>query len=186
MGHRALGIKLIVCEAPPPYATNNQALGALQPVTTPFIPELPKMVMSLVVSLLPPKVREVEVKKRKMPKQTRVRPRPQAMNRKHPRVKTSRSTHTPRTPSPVLVSSSMSMRTPTSSVTLRRRSRLQKKRQCKDSPKGTAPRRTPVSHHPQRKSCRPTRCFTMKLGRKHISLTCTLMLGITTKSPTRS
>ena len=44
MGHRALGIELVdVREASPPHAANDQALGV---VTTPFIPEPPKMVTS--------------------------------------------------------------------------------------------------------------------------------------------
>ena len=186
VGHRAQGIKLVVVhEAPPLHAADDQALGALQAVTTPFIPKLPKMAMSLAASLLPPKVREVAVEKRTMPKQTRARLRPQAMNRKHLRVKTSRSAHTPRTPSPVLVSSLASMRTSTPSPTLRRRSRLHRKGSAMTAPRRTAPRRTSASHRPQRKSHQLTRHFTMKLGRKCSSLTCTLMLGVVTKLPTR-
>ena len=173
-------------KGPPPHAANDQALGALQAVTTPFIPELPKMVMSLAVSLLPPKAREVVLKKRTMPKQTRVRPRPRAMNRKHPRVKTSRSTHTPRTPSLVLVSSLGSTRTLTPSPTLRRRSRPQGKGGARTAPRRTAPRRTPVSCCPQRKSHQLMRHFTTKLGRKHGSLTHASTLGVVTKLPTRS
>ena len=142
--------------------------------------------MSLVVSLLPPKVREAAVKKRTMPKWTRVRLRPQMMNRKHPKVKTSRSAHTARTPLPVLVSSLASTRTPIPSLTLRRRSRLHGKGSTRTAPRRTAPRRTPVRPCPQRKSCQPMRHFAMKLVRKHGSLTHASTLGITTKSPTRS
>ena len=162
VGHRALDIELIaVCKVSPLHAANDQALGALWEVTTPFIPKLPKMVMSQAASLIPPKAREAALKKRTMPKQVRVRSRPQATNRKHPGVKTSRSAHTPRTPSPVLVSSLVSTRTPTPSPTLGRKSRQHGKGRAR-----TAPRKTPVGCHSQRKSRQLMRGFTMKLGRK--------------------
>ena len=68
-GPQALGIKLVsMCKEPPLCIADDQALGALWTVTTPIIPELPKMAMSLVASLLPPKARKAVVKKRTMPK----------------------------------------------------------------------------------------------------------------------
>ena len=105
-GHRACSWALSVTPACSQHVADDQALGAPWVVTTPSTPESLKMAMSLAVSLTPPKVRKVMLKKRKMPKWARVRPRPRVMNKKHQMVKTSRSTHTPRTPPPVLVSSS--------------------------------------------------------------------------------
>ena len=126
------------------------------------------------------------LRKRTTLRWVRVRSRPQAMNRRHPKVKISRSTHTPRTPSPVLVSSLMSIRTLTQSLTLGRKSRPHGKSSTRIAPRRTAPRKTPVGHCPQRKSCQLMRCFEMKLGKKHSCLTHALMLGITTKLPTMS
>ena len=142
MGHRALDIKLIAMrEVSPPCAADSQTLGTLQAVTTPFIPKPPKMATSLVVSLLPPKVREMAVKKRTMPKQVGARPRPQAMTRKRLRVKTSRSAHTPRTPSPVLVSSLASTRTLTPESNSGEKVQTTWQRQHKDSPKEDSPKK---------------------------------------------
>ena len=59
-------------------------------------------------------------------------------------------------------------------------------KQHKGSPKGTAPRKTPVDHCLQRKSREPMRCSETELGKKHGCFTHTLMLGITTKLPTMS
>ena len=141
VGHRALDIELIaIGEASPLRAANDQALGVLWVVTTPFIPKPPKMAMSLVVSLLPPKVREAVLKKRMTPKRVRVRLRPQVMNSNHPRVKTSRSTHTPRTPSPVLVSSGEHENTNPKSDSGEKVQTTQQ-RQHKNSPKEDSPKK---------------------------------------------
>ena len=109
----------------------------------------------------------------------RVRSRPQVMSRRCLRVKMSRSTHTPRTPSLVLVSSLGSTRTLTQSLTLGKKSRLRGKSSTR-----TAPRKTSVDHHPQRKSHQPTRHSEMELGKKRGCLTHALMPGILTKLPT--
>ena len=136
VGHRALDIKLIARHgASAPHTANDQPLGALWAVTIPSIPEPPEMVMSLAVSLTPPKARKAMLRKRTMPKWARVRSRPQVMNRKHLRVKTSRSTHTPRTPSPVLVSSLARMRTLTPSLDSGEKVQATWQRQCKNSSK---------------------------------------------------
>ena len=116
-------------------------------------------------------------------RQVRVGWRSQAMSQRHPRVKISRSTLTPRTPSPVLVSSSVSTRTLIQSPTPGRKSRQHGKSNTRTAPKSTAPRKTPVDHHLQRKSRQLMRCSEMELGKKHGCLTHTLILGIVTKLP---
>ena len=77
VGHRALGIEFVaVHKATPPWHTgDDQALGALQAVTTPPISELLKVATSPAVSLLPPEARKAAVKKGTMLKWTRARPR---------------------------------------------------------------------------------------------------------------
>ena len=180
VGHRALDLELIaVCKASPPHAADDQALWAQWVATTPFIPKPPKMAICLAVSPIPPKVREAALKKRTMLKWVRARSRPQGTNRRHPRVKISRNTHTPKTPSLVLVSPLASMRTLTQILTLGRKSRPHGKGSTR-----TAPRKTPVGHCLQRKSCQLTRHFEMKLGKKRGCLTHASMLGIVTKLPT--
>ena len=103
-------------------------------------------------SLIPPKVRETALRKRTMLRLARAGLRPQVMSRRHPMVKTSRSTLTPRTPSPVLVTSLVSTRTPTLSPNLGRKSRQHSESSARVAPRRTAPRKTPVDHHLQRKS----------------------------------
>ena len=153
VGHQALDPKLVARhEASLLHAANDQALQAQWPAVIPFIPKPPEMVRCCAVSLIPPKARESVLRKRAMPRQVRVRSRPQAMSRRHPRVKISRSAHTPRTPSPVLVSSSASTRTPIQSPTPGRKSRPHGKSSARTAPQRTAPRKTPVDHHPQSKS----------------------------------
>ena len=142
------------------------------------------MVRCQAVSLIPPKAREPALRKRTMPRQVRAGSRPQVMSRRHPMVKISRSTFTPRTPSPVLFSSSASMRTPTLSPTPGRKSRQHGKSSTRTAPRRTAPRKTPVDHHLQRKSHQPMRHSEMELGKKRGCLTHALMLNITTKLPT--
>ena len=182
VGHRALDIELVArLRVSHLHTANDQALGALPVVTTPPIPESPKMVMSLAVSLTPPKVRKATLKKRIMPKQARARSRPQTTNRKHHRVKTSRSASTPRTPPLVLVSSLVSMRTLTPSPTLGRKSRPPGKGSTRTAPGRAVPRKTLVGHCPHRKNHQLTRCFVMKLGRKCSCLTRASMLGVATK-----
>ena len=180
VGHQALDIKLIARhKASLLPAANDQALWAQWSAIILFIPKPPKMVRCQAASLIPPKVRELALRKRTTPRQVRVELRPQAMSRRHWMVKISRSAFTPRTPSLVLVSSSASTRTPTLSPTLGKRSR-----QHGESSTRTAPRKTPADHHLQRKSCQPMRCSKMQLGKKCSCLTHALMLGITTKLPT--
>ena len=185
MGHQALDFELtaghevsLLCTA------DNQALRAHQLAIITFIPKSPKMVMCRAVSLILPKVREWALRKRTTPRQVRVTLRPQATNRRHLRVKISRSAHTPRTPSPVLVSSSASTRTLTQNLTLGRKFRPHGKSNARAAPRRKAPQKTPVGCHPQRKSHQLTRCFKMKLGKKHGCLTNASMLGVPTKSPT--
>ena len=124
------------------------------------------------------------LRKRTMPRQVRVGSRPQVTSRRHLMVKISRSTFTPRTLSPVLVSSSVSMRTLTPSLTLGRKSRQHGKSSARTASRRTAPRKTPVDHHLQRKSHQLMRHSKMELGKKRSCLTHALMLGITTKLPT--
>ena len=114
----------------------------------------------------------------RMPWQTRVKLRLQAMARWHPMVKRGKNALKLKTPSPALVKSSVHMRTPTQSLTSRRRS----------SPSGgssgnQAPRRTVLPRNPARhllrKSCPQTRHSTMRTGRKLSSWTHIFMLGAT-------
>ena len=187
MGHRALDLKLIAGhKASLPPTADDQALWAQRLAIIPFIPKPLKTVRCRAVSLIPPKARELALRKRTTPRQVRVGLRPQVMSRRHPRVKTSRSTHTPRTPSPVLVSSLVSMRTLIQSLTLGRRSRQHGKSSTRTAPRRTAPRKTPADHCLQRKSHQPVRCSETELGKKRSCLTHALMLGIMTKLPTMS
>ena len=183
VGHQALDLELVAGHAASlPPAANDQALLAQQPAIIPFIPKPLKMARCQAVSLIPPKVREsVLRRKRTMPRQVRARSRPQAMSRRCPRVKISRSGHIPRTPSQVLVNSLVSMRTLTQSPTLGRKSRPHS-----ESSTRTAPSKTPADHRPLRKSHQPTRCSKTELGKKCSCLTHALMLGIVTKLPTMS
>ena len=151
VGHRALGIKLVAaCEAPPLHAADDQGLGALQAVTTPFIPKVLKMVTSLAGRLLPAKAREAAVKKRTTPKWTRVRQRPRAMNRRCPRVKTSRSAHTPRTPLTGVSQLFGEHENTDPESNSKDKVRLHGKGSTRTAPRRTAPRRTPVSHRPDK------------------------------------
>ena len=138
------------------------------------------------MSLIPPKARESVLRKRTTLRQVRVGLRPQVMSRRHPMLEISRSAFTPRTPSPVLVSSSVNMRTPTPSLTLGRKSRQNSKSSTSTATRRTAPRKTPVDHHLQRKSHQPMRHSEMELGKKRGWLRHALMLGIVTKLPTMS
>ena len=142
------------------------------------------MVRCRAVSLIPPKAKESALRKRTKLRQVRAGSRPQAVSRRHLMVKISRSTFTPRTPSPVLVSSSASTKTLTPSPTLGRKSRQHGESSTRTAPRRTAPRKTPVDHHLQRKSHQPTRHSETELGKKCGYLTHALMLCIATKLPT--
>ena len=138
---------------------------------------LPKMTRCQAASLIPPRMREMVLKKRKV----RVGSRPQVMSRRHPMVKIGMSALTPRTPSPVSVSSLANTRTLTLSQTLERKSSQHGKSDTRTVLRRTAQRKTPVDHHLQRKSCQPTRHSVMGLDKKHSCLTHALMLGLMTK-----
>ena len=151
-----------------------------------FIPKPPKVARCQAMSLIPPRAREMVLRKRTMPRQARVGSRLQVMSRRHPMVKTSRITLTPRTPSPVLVSYLASMRTLTPSLNPERKSKQYGKSSARTVQRRTAPQKTPADHRLLRKSCQPTRCSEMELGKKHSCLTHALMLGVATKLPTTS
>ena len=103
VGHRALDIELVAGhEASLLPAANDQALQAQQSAIIPFIPKPTKMARCRAAFLIPPKARELALRKRTIPRQVRAGSRPQATSRRHPMVKISRSAFTPRTPSPVL------------------------------------------------------------------------------------
>ena len=182
MGHQALDVNLIAMhEASPLPAASDQALWAQQLAVIPFIPMLPKMVRCQVASLIPPKMREMTLRKRTMPRKTRMELRPQVMGRRHLMVKISRSTLIPRTPSPVLVSSLANMRTLTLSQTPERKSSQHGKSGTRTALRRTAPRKTPVNHRLPRKSHQLMRHFMMGPGKKRGCWTHALMLGMATK-----
>ena len=184
VGHQALDIDLIVMhEASLLPVAGNQALRAQQLSITPFIPMLPKMVRCQTESLIPPKMREMVLKKKTMPKKTKTGSRPQVMGRRYLMVKTGRSTLIPRTPSPVLVSSSANMRTLTPSQTLGRKSSQHSKGGARTALRRTSPRKTPAYHHLLRKSHQPTRHSVMGPDKKRGCWTHALMLGGMTKLP---
>ena len=165
-------------------AASDQALQAQWLVIIPFIPMLLETARCQAVSLIPPKTREMALKKRTMPRKTRVGSRPQVMGRRHPMVKISRSALIPRTPSLVLVSSSANTRTLTPSQTLEKKSSQHSKSSARTALRRTAPRKTPANHCLLRKSHQLMRHSVTGPSKKHGCWTHALMLGIMTKLPT--
>ena len=187
VGHRPPDINLIARhEASLLPTAGDQAWQAQQLASIPFIPMLLKVARCRAVSLIPPKMREMALRKRTMLRKVREGSRPQVMSRRRPMVKIGRSALTPRTPSLVLVSSLVNTRTLTPSQTPERKSSQHGESGARTVLRRTAPRKTPVDHHLPRKSCQLTRHFVMGLGKKGSCLTHTLMLGVVTKLSTVS
>ena len=91
-GSAALDIDLVAMHKASLLPTaGDQTLQAQWPAVIPFIPLIPKMARCQAVSLITPKMREMVLKKRTMPRKTRAGLRPQVTDRRHPMVKISRS-----------------------------------------------------------------------------------------------
>ena len=167
VGNQALDVDLIAMHKVSLLpAASDQVLQVQQPAAIPFISMLLKVARCRSVSLIPPKTREMVLRKRTMPRKVRAGLGPQVMSRRHPMVKISRSALTPRTPSPVLVSSLANTRTLTLSQTPGRKSSQHGKSGVRTALRRTAPRKTPVNHRLPRKGRQPTRLSVMGPGKK--------------------
>ena len=125
-------------EVSPQPTAGSQTLWALWWVTTLSAPRSLKVARNQAVNLNSPTMRKMAPMKMRMPRQTRVKLRLQAMARQHPMAKSGKNTLKLKTPSLALAKSLVCTRTPTQSLTLRRR----------PSPSGRSgtnqvPRRTP-------------------------------------------
>ena len=124
--------------SPHPIA-GDQALWTPWPVITPSTPTPLKVARNQAVNPNSPTMRKMPPVEMRMPRQTRVKLRLQVMARQHQMVKRGKNPLKLKTPSLELAISSVRMRTPTQSLTPRRRSRSSGRSSSYQAPRRTAP-----------------------------------------------